>query len=134
MVIMHDQTIAIGGLDGMMNEFEYYGSAIHIWNAETRDRIQQIIVHRRGAETDAELMDIAFNSTGSEIVSGQNDGTIKFWNVSDGTQIGQFDSHLKSPGVSFSPDDRLLAVHSQNEILVWDTAQNRAYTTIQLSS
>jgi WD40 repeat protein len=132
-IIMHDHTIAIGGLHGYMNDENYYGSAVHIWDADRRERKLQIIVFERGILPEAELVDMAFNADGSQIVSSQSDGTIKFWNTTDGKQTGEFASGLPSPAVAYSPDDHFLALTSGDQIAIWDVAQTRLYATISLA-
>ncbi len=130
--IMHDRIVALGGINGWLDYDDYYGTGIHIWDAKTQLRKLEIVVFERGIGVENELVDIAFNSDGTQIASGQTDGLIQFWNVSDGKQTRAFQSSLDLKAVSFSLDDRFLAVTGEREIQIWDIAEKRIHSVMQL--
>jgi WD40 repeat protein len=129
---MRDQMLAFGGLDGYMDYDEYAGDAIHIWDAVQKTRLLKIAVNSNDEmEAGRYIVDIAFNSDGSILASSNADGTIMLWNVTDGNNMGEFNTGLEQTGlIAFSPDDRFLAILSEDVVLIWDVEQMESHVTL----
>ncbi len=54
---------------------------INLWDLRSRDLVTTIAGH------DDEILDLAFDSDGSRIVSGSRDGSIRVWTVQDGREV-----------------------------------------------
>lgn len=134
MVSMRGETLALGGLDGYHDYDEYYGNGIHIWDAERQQRISEIVVNRPDYKDDENwLADIAFNSDGSTLVSGNTNGVLRLWQIPDGSQIAEFNieiTHVQQ--IDFSPNDQFLAILSENEVVIWDVERMEEYTSFDL--
>jgi WD40 repeat protein len=72
--------------------------------------------------------DVAFSPDGELLASVSVDGTLRYWNVSDGTPLG---APLSSQGVSlhwvdFSPNGDVLATKGEAGVTLWDVANRTA--------
>jgi WD40 repeat protein len=128
---MQGSDVAIWGLYGYMNDDNYYGGAVHIWDAELQERRLEIIVKHRNIQDDLYIgYAVTFNSDGSVLASYVFKGTITFWDVTDGSKLAEIDTHLTSVRqVSFSPDNWFLAITAGDEVHIWDIDQMRIYST-----
>jgi WD40 repeat protein len=127
----HDAVFAVWGLSQYMNDYNYTGGAIQLWNAEERKRQLEFMVNSRDDLNAGHYVTaLAFNSDGSVLAANIEDGPIKLWNTADGSEIAAIDVSLANiREITFSPDNRFLAIHTQDEILVWDIEHMIAYHT-----
>jgi len=66
---------------------------------------------------------VAFSPDGQMLATASEDGTVKLWRVSDGTQIGSdLSAHEGAMyGLAFSPDGRTLGtVGANGAVRLWD--------------
>jgi WD40 repeat protein len=73
----------------------------------------------------SEFMAVAFGPDGRHLVTGQQDGTIRVWDVGARQEVSRLGSHTKAVrGVAVSPDRRTLASMSvTGEIKLWDATR-----------
>lgn len=77
---------------------------IHIWNADTGERLHTFTGNKRDIEA------LAFSPDGTMLVSGDDNETIKVWNIDAKTSTVIYkDSYITSITFAFSPDRELLA-------------------------
>ncbi|MEM6282987.1 MAG: hypothetical protein AAF787_12390 [Chloroflexota bacterium] len=133
-VATNGQIIALGGMDGY-NFNEYYGTAIHIWDIESMNRISEIIIHRRNAgEDENRLVGLDLSSDGSKLAITQLNGQISLWDPIKGTIVAEYQPGTQNvPGLSFSPDNEKLALLYEDEIRILDSTELNQITTISLS-
>jgi WD40 repeat protein len=74
---------------------------------------------------ESEFMTVAFHPDDKHLVTGQQDGTIRFWDSHTGRPLGVFGTQGKPlRGVAFSRDGRHLASASvSGEIKLWDSTR-----------
>jgi WD40 repeat protein len=64
---------------------------------------------------------MAMSSDGKQIVSGDNDGSVRVWDVAEGKQLQELEAHIKPVRtVAFSPDGTLIASGSGDKtVKLW---------------
>ncbi len=68
----------------------------------------------------------------SLLASSSSDGTVIFWKTTDGSKQAEFEPPVENVWqISFSPDDRLLAIVGSGGILIWDVTQMEAIITLR---
>jgi WD40 repeat protein len=100
------------------------GKTIVLWNTATNRPVGAPVNVPGGAAA------LAFNNSGSIVVTGDNDGTARMWNVSTGREIGQPIRTGSGPvnAVAFSPDGDLLATaDSDGTARLWNTGTGREF-------
>ncbi|KAI9643515.1 hypothetical protein NHQ30_008134 [Ciborinia camelliae] len=77
----------------------------------------------------AEAQDVvAFSSDGTMVASGsRNAGTIQVWDVATGILLQKFENGENNGFFGFSPDLKLVAMSSNNAILLWETRTGKPY-------
>lgn len=74
---------------------------------------------------------LAFTPNGKMLASGGDDGTIRLWDVSTGTQLLNLPSG-KTRALALSPDGKILAsTNSPFKIQLWDIVNGQQMTSIQ---
>lgn len=75
---------------------------------------------------------IAISPDGQILVSGNSDGTIKVWNLSQGLEIRTIQGHrYKVVSIAISPDGQTLVSCSESEIKAWNLATGEEIFTIK---
>jgi RNA polymerase sigma factor (sigma-70 family) len=95
------------------------GSDILIWNLEGDRMAVRLTGH--GAAVQALL----FSQDGRTLISGSEDGTIRFWDLAAGKEVRRFESGLgQVKCLALSPNGKVLvAAGSEPTIHVWDIAR-----------
>lgn len=127
---MSNRIAALGGKDGVQDWDDYYGTAVHLWDVTTQQRLGYFVVSRRGKGPDEPLTDLTLNHDGSILVTGQSNGAVRFWNtknVSEMTGSIQFASSISL--LLYDPSDRYLAIQDGCEVVVWDIEMNIPIST-----
>lgn len=87
----------------------------------------------RSAHSD-EVESLAFRPPNGEIIASASDsGTIKLWNVNDGTQIRELQGHRDEVNtIAFSPNGQLIASGSHDKtVKVWDVNTGNTLSTLK---
>jgi WD40 repeat protein len=76
---------------------------------------------------------VAFSPDGSEIISGNGDGTLKLWDASTGELTLTFTGHTRSVhAVAFSPDGSRIVSSSQDQtVKLWDAGTGDEILTLE---
>jgi hypothetical protein len=69
---------------------------------------------------------VAFNADGKRLVSTGHDGTVRVWNVEDGSELYRFKGHKTYlTRAVLSPDGKIVASASVGEVLVWEVTTGK---------
>lgn len=84
--------------------------------------LQRVMV--RSASSPPAVRGCSFNSDGTLLATGSDDGKVRLWEVSTGTGVRTLEGHLGPvQGVAFSPDGSVLATVSLDETTrLWEVA------------
>ncbi|HAC62028.1 MAG TPA: hypothetical protein DCF68_00470 [Cyanothece sp. UBA12306] len=114
---------------------------IKIWQVELSAQKVQVSSYKDlpGHQNDScqefkkcQINDLKFNPQGTILASGSRDGTIKLWNVTDGTPINTLKEHQNDINhISFSPDGQLLASRSSDKVVkLWNIPSGKVLSTL----
>ena len=113
--------------DGKTVAFDSERKKIHLWNTETGDELNILLVDR---EADIHNMPyvtaLEFSSDGAMLASGTNEGGIQTWNAATGKALAAFAKPTDQAefedilALCFSSDGTLLAAGSYELIRIWD--------------
>ncbi len=100
------------------------GGKTRLWNLQTGKEVHQLGDEQSGVRT------VDYSPNGLEVVTGGNDGNVRFWEVDSGKEIRKLTELGHVASVAYSPDGKFLAV-AGNELTLWDTATNNKVRTWQ---
>jgi len=71
---------------------------------------------------------MAMSPDGTEIVSGDGDGSIRIWDMAEGKQLQDLEAHIKNvSAVAFSPDGKTLAsAGGDKTVKLWNLGSIKA--------
>ena len=92
---------------------------IYIVNARTAQIQQTLTGHTNG------IYRTVFSSDGNSLVSVSWDGTIRFWDISTGSNRLTIRGHFNFRAVTLSPDGETIATTSDNGIILWNTSDQK---------
>jgi WD40 repeat protein len=127
---MSNRIAALGGRDGVQDWDDYYGTAVHLWDVTTQQRLGYFVVSRRGKGPDEPLTDLTLNHDGSILVTGQSNGAVRFWNTKNVSEMtGSVQVRYSISQLLYDATDRYLAIRDGNEVVVWDIEMNIPIST-----
>ena len=127
---MKGHIAALGGLDGVMDWDDYYGTAVHLWDVNTQKRLGYIIISRRGGSNNHPLTDLALNHDGSILITAQNNGAVRFWNTSDDSEIPKgIQEIVLITRILYNVNEKYLALQSAQGVSIWDTETREKVST-----
>ncbi len=133
-VSSRNQILALGGLDGYHDWDDYLGTAVHIWDTNSQQRIHEIVIHTRGLGNDY-LADLSLNSDGLVLATAQNEGIIRLWNTLDGSIIDETNLSIgEIRQLEFSADDQMLSILDKEVIVVLDVEPLEEIVSFVLNS
>ncbi|MFD6390972.1 toll/interleukin-1 receptor domain-containing protein [Nocardia sp. NPDC060259] len=103
-------------------EPEFFGTALLLWDADTRQPVGKPLVGHEGV-----VNSVAFSPDSTRLASGASDNTVRLWNAGTGSAEGApLAGHAGwVMGVVFSPDGRRLASTAWDGTLrVWDVGRS----------
>lgn len=108
-----------GGLLAARNGF-----AINLWDVAKGSMVRSL----KGSAAAISFSSMAMSPNGTEIVSGDNDGSIRVWDVAEGKQLQEIEAHIKTVGaVAFSPDGKILASAGGDKMVkLWNLGSIKA--------
>lgn len=107
-----------------------YGGDISVWkvirNRDGSPRLRAFEPNRPFVGHTGAVMSVAFDPTGSRLVSGGSDGSVRLWDVATRKAFGEPLSAGSSVNrVVFAPDGRTIAAATGNGLRLWDAATRR---------
>ena len=93
-------------------------SQVILWDLASGDKVFEMEGHESYVRT------LAFSPDDRRLVSGGNDSTMRFWNVTTGKQADFFESGKSDyvAAVCYSPDGKSIAVESTAQTRIYDVA------------
>ncbi|MEH2301047.1 MAG: hypothetical protein V7K88_19110, partial [Nostoc sp.] len=79
---------------------------------------------------DSEINRVIFSSDGKMIASASDDKTVQLWKP-DGTPVRTFKESYPVSGISFSPDNKMIASATSNTVKLWSVDEDTALATYQ---
>ena len=75
---------------------------------------------------------VAFNPTGDKLATGASDGSLRIWNIADGTKVQTFSGQVgEILDVAYSPDGkRLAAASSDGSVKIWEMTTGKSILTL----
>ena len=101
-----------------------YNTFVALWNVKTGE-----LINRVGAGDN--INTFAFSPDNKQIITTNQDGTIKFWNLETFQPVFNIIGHKTSVNcICFSSDGKIIATASQSEIKLWSMASCNLLLTI----
>jgi WD40 repeat protein len=123
--------------DGNILALGYSDGTVRILNTRNRNTTWQTLTGH-----DSEVKAVAFNHSGTSLVSTDDDGIVIMWRLGPMPQeCRRFQPALDYPeanevseieGVAFGKDDRTLAIGSEGAITLWDVSATATIGSLQL--
>ena len=90
---------------------------INLWEVATGKVARSL----KGISTPISFSAMAMSPGGKQIVSGDNDGSVRIWDVAEGRQLQELEAHITPVrAVAFSPDGEMLASASGDKtVKLW---------------
>ncbi|MEH2339175.1 nSTAND1 domain-containing NTPase [Nostoc sp.] len=79
---------------------------------------------------DSEINRVIFSSDGKMIASASDDKTVQLWKP-DGTPVRTLKESYPVSGISFSPDNKMIASATSNTVKLWSVDEDTALATYQ---
>ena len=86
---------------------------VQIWNVKSNELLLTLSGHTSGVHA------AAWNSDGTQIVSGAQDGSVRIWNAASGEALKTLPAMGVVAGVAWLPGNRVVAA-GLTELIVWD--------------
>ena len=128
--------------DGQRIVFAYQG-IVTVWDAETGEEtltLPDVGGMMGGGMMGGgmmggmvEISSVAFSPDGQQIISGNQDGTVKVWNAVTGQEMLRLKGHAGDvESVAFSPDgQRIISGGQDGTVKVWDAATGQETLTLK---
>jgi WD40 repeat protein len=127
-----DAQILAGELPGAMRTLDSIELAQRGWECRLlRRRAEGTRLTLRGHT--APVFAVAFSPDGSHLATASNDGTVKVWDVTRGTELATLRGHRAGVGsVAYSPDgSRIASGSGDGTVKVWDANSGTEITTLR---
>jgi WD40 repeat protein len=97
------------------------GPLARVWRVATGEVARTITVDAANG-----LFGVAFHPDGQRIITAGRDGSVRFWSLSDGAEVGRVLQGTAVLGLDISADGRLMATTSRDYVVrVWSLDDNR---------
>ncbi|XP_033645814.1 activating molecule in BECN1-regulated autophagy protein 1-like [Asterias rubens] len=102
---------------------------INISRLSTGEHIQTLTGHPRSPWC------VTFHPSSNEILaSGCLGGEVRVWDLQGSSEVWQSDNHSMIASLSFHPRDQVLAIATNDQILLWDWRQPVPFASVMISS
>ncbi len=110
-------------LDGKM-QIVAENKCLKLWNLESGEHIRDFDAH------ESEVCSVCFSSDGDMIISGDNNDTLKFWDVISGKCIRTVKSFTKK--IRISLDGKTVITERNNSIMLWNITTKECVCALNL--
>ena len=89
--------------------------SVRLWRTKGEEDLRSIVTHTA-------ILDVAFSPDGKTLASGNEDNTVRLWDLKTGKPLTTLIGHEdKVSNVAFSPDGKTLASVGNDTVRLWDT-------------
>lgn len=102
-----------------------------VWDLPNVSQVAALAGHR------GLIQDIAFSANGASIVTGGDDGALRFWDAESGLNLQTIDLGAPIRAIEFSPDGRLLAIALASagaNLRIHDSSTRAQITALSMST
>jgi WD40 repeat protein len=131
---MSNHIVALGGKAGVNDWDDYNGTAVHLWDVDTQQRLGYVAIsYSNSGKDDEHLTELTFNHDGSILVTGQNSGFVRFWNTKNTTEItGSIQFRFAISQLAYDSSDKYLAIQDGKELVIWGIEMNIPISTFDV--